>query len=75
LPYVKQTGAESARTPTYCQAVVKKVKAETTVPLIVKLSPNVADIVVFAKAAVEAGADVLTAVNTPESLGNRCRNK
>jgi len=67
-PHVKQTGAEIGQNPNILSEVVKKVKAETTVPLIVKLSPNVADIVVFAKAAVEAGADVLTAVNTLKAL-------
>lgn len=67
-PHVKQTGAEIGQNPNILSDVVKKVKAETTVPLIVKLSPNVADIVVFAKAAVEAGADVLTAVNTLKAL-------
>jgi len=67
-PHVKQTGAEIGQNPSILSDVVKKVKAETAVPLIVKLSPNVADIVVFAKAAVEAGADVLTAVNTLKAL-------
>lgn len=67
-PHVKQTGAEIGQNPSILSDVVKKVKAETTLPLIVKLSPNVADIVVFAKAAVKAGADVLTAVNTLKAL-------
>lgn len=67
-PHVKQTGAEIGQNPSILSDVVKKVKAETAVPLIVKLSPNVADIVVLAKAAVEAGADVLTAVNTLKAL-------
>jgi dihydroorotate dehydrogenase (NAD+) catalytic subunit len=37
-------------------------------PIIVKLSPNVSDITVPAKAAVEAGADALTAVNTLKAM-------
>jgi dihydroorotate dehydrogenase (NAD+) catalytic subunit len=36
--------------------------------LIVKLSPNVADITILAQAAVEAGADALTAVNTLKAI-------
>ncbi len=44
--------------------VVSSVKEKTTLPLIVKLSPNVTDITVTAKAAVKGGADVLSLVNT-----------
>ncbi|OIP95136.1 dihydroorotate dehydrogenase B catalytic subunit [Candidatus Wirthbacteria bacterium CG2_30_54_11] len=40
------------------------VKKKTSIPLIVKLSPNVTDIVPIAKAAVDAGADMIAAVNT-----------
>jgi dihydroorotate dehydrogenase (NAD+) catalytic subunit len=48
--------------------VVGKVKAAVGKHVIVKLSPNVADIAVTARAAVEAGADVLTAVNTLKAM-------
>jgi dihydroorotate dehydrogenase (NAD+) catalytic subunit len=44
------------------------VKAAVNKPLIVKLSPNVADITVIARAAVESGADALTAVNTLKAM-------
>lgn len=44
--------------------VTKAVKKVTRIPLIVKLSPNVTDIKVIAKAAEEAGADVISAINT-----------
>jgi len=44
--------------------VVGAARAETKLPLIVKLSPNVTDIVALARAAMEAGADVLSLVNT-----------
>jgi dihydroorotate dehydrogenase (NAD+) catalytic subunit len=47
---------------------VLQVKAAINKPLIVKLSPNVADIAVLARAAVEAGADALTAVNTLKAM-------
>jgi len=67
-PHVKQTGAEIGQNPEVLSEVVKKVKEEINVPLIVKLSPNVADITVFAKAAVEAGANAITAVNTLKAL-------
>ena len=67
-PHVKQTGAEIGQNPKLLSEVVEKVKAAVNKPLIVKLSPNVADITVIAQAAVEAGADALTAVNTLKAM-------
>lgn len=67
-PHVKQTGAEIGQSPTFLFEVIQKVKAVINKPLIVKLSPNVADITVLAKVAVEAGADALTAVNTLKAI-------
>jgi dihydroorotate dehydrogenase (NAD+) catalytic subunit len=67
-PHVKQTGAEIGQNPKILSEVVQQVKAAINVPLIVKLSPNVADITVPAKAAIEAGADALTAVNTLKAM-------
>jgi dihydroorotate dehydrogenase (NAD+) catalytic subunit len=67
-PHVKQTGAEIGQSPKFLSEVVEKVKAAINKPLIVKLSPNVADITVIARAAVEAGADALTAVNTLKAM-------
>lgn len=45
-------------------AVTKAVKAVTTKPVYIKLSPNVTDIVPIAKAAEDAGADGLSLINT-----------
>ena len=45
-------------------AVTRAVKAVTTKPIYIKLSPNVTDIVPIAKAAEEAGADGLSLINT-----------
>lgn len=67
-PHVKQTGAEIGQSPKVLSEVVEKVKAAINKPLIVKLSPNVADIAVLAQAAVQAGADALTAVNTLKAM-------
>lgn len=67
-PHVKQTGAEIGQSPKFLTEVVLQVKAAINKPLIVKLSPNVADIAVLARAAVEAGADALTAVNTLKAM-------
>ena len=52
------TSAESAA------AVTKAVKAVTTKPVFIKLSPNVTDIVAIAKACEKAGADGITLINT-----------
>ena len=67
-PHVKQTGAEIGQSPKLLAEVVEKVKASISKPLFVKLSPNVSEIATTAKAAVEAGADALTAVNTLKAL-------
>ncbi len=67
-PHVKQTGAEIGQNPKLLSDVVQMVKASISKPLIVKLSPNVADITVLAYAAIEAGADALTVVNTLKAM-------
>jgi dihydroorotate dehydrogenase (NAD+) catalytic subunit len=67
-PHVKQTGAEIGQDPNLLSEVVEKVKNAISKPLMVKLSPNVTDITTTAKAAVEAGADALTAVNTLKAM-------
>jgi dihydroorotate dehydrogenase (NAD+) catalytic subunit len=67
-PHVKQTGAEIGQSPKLLSEVVLKTKDAINKPLIVKLSPNVADITVLAQVAVEAGADALTVVNTVKAM-------
>lgn len=49
---------------TLAHQLVKEVKARTHLPLLVKLSPNVTDITVIARAIEDAGADALSAINT-----------
>jgi dihydroorotate dehydrogenase (NAD+) catalytic subunit len=67
-PHVKYTGSEIGANPKLLTDVVCKVKAEITKPLIIKLSPNVTDITETAKAAVKAGADALTVINTVRAM-------
>jgi dihydroorotate dehydrogenase (NAD+) catalytic subunit len=67
-PHVKKTGSEIGQNPRLLAQVVAKVKAATQKTIIVKLSPNVADIAVIAKNAVKAGADALTAINTLKAM-------
>jgi len=53
-----------AQDPEATSRVVQKVKAQATVPVIAKLSPNVTDIRSIAQAAQDAGADGVSLVNT-----------
>ena len=50
--------------PMYTVVVTRAVKAVTTKPVIIKLSPNVTDIVSIAKACEDAGADGISLINT-----------
>ncbi len=63
-PNVKHGGIAFGTDPKILSEAVKKVRAATTKPLIVKLSPNVTDITVMARAAEENGADALSLINT-----------
>lgn len=63
-PNVKKGGACPAQDPGHTARLVKRVKEAIRKPLIVKLSPNAADIVGVAMAAQDAGADALSLVNT-----------
>jgi len=67
-PHVQFTGSEIGQNPKLLAQVVEKVKATINKPVIVKLTPNITDIAVSAKAAVKAGADALTAVNTLKAM-------
>ncbi len=63
-PNVHGGGMSFGTSPEAAAEVVKAVKAVTTKPVIVKLSPNVTDIVAIAKACEEAGADGISLINT-----------
>jgi dihydroorotate dehydrogenase (NAD+) catalytic subunit len=67
-PHVKETGAEIGQNPNVLSEVVYRVKKAVKKPVFVKLSPNVTDIVEVAVAAVKAGADALTAINTVRAM-------
>lgn len=53
-----------AASPYVSAQVTRRIKSNTDIPLIVKLSPNVEDIVTVAQAVVEAGADGISAINS-----------
>jgi len=63
-PNVVKGGLVFGNNPQALGALTKKVRAATPLPLIVKLSPNVTDIVSCARAAVDGGADILSLINT-----------
>ncbi|SFA73143.1 dihydroorotate dehydrogenase [Selenomonas ruminantium] len=63
-PNVKEGGIVFGTDPKAAAAVVKEAKAYTKKPVILKLSPNVTDIVTMAKAVEDAGADIISLINT-----------
>jgi len=63
-PNVIKGGLIFGNNPQVLGALVKRVRAVTSLPLVVKLSPNVTDITATAQAAVDNGADILSLINT-----------
>ena len=63
-PNVQGGGMAFGTDPTTAYNLVKEVKKVSTKPIIVKLSPNVTDIVLMAKAVESAGADAISLINT-----------
>lgn len=63
-PNVKEGGIAFGTNCESASAVVRQVKNNTDLPVIVKLSPNVTDIVAMAQAVEDAGADAISLINT-----------
>ncbi len=63
-PNVKEGGIAFGQNANSVEAITREVKAHTTKPIIMKLSPNVTDITETAKAAQAGGADALSLINT-----------
>lgn len=63
-PNLEHGGLEIGADPVQLGSLVADLKRATRHPLIVKLTPNVADIATLARVATEAGADALTVANT-----------
>lgn len=63
-PNVKEGGIAFGQDPKAVEAITREVKKYAKQPVIMKLSPNVTDITVMAKAAEAGGADVLSMINT-----------
>ena len=63
-PNVKEGGIAFGQDPKAVEAITKAVKAKAAQPVVMKLSPNVTDIRVMAKAAEAGGADAISLINT-----------
>lgn len=63
-PNVKEGGIAFGQDPKAVEAITREVKKYARQPVIMKLSPNVTDITVMAKAAEAGGADALSLINT-----------
>jgi dihydroorotate dehydrogenase (NAD+) catalytic subunit len=63
-PNVKKGGMVWGTDAKATYKIISSIRKATTLPLIVKLTPNVTDIKIIAQAAEEAGADALSLINT-----------
>ena len=63
-PNVKEGGIAFGQDPKAVEAITRECKKRAKQPVIMKLSPNVTDITVMAKAAEAGGADALSLINT-----------
>jgi len=67
-PNIKGGGAEFGANPESAAEVTATVKASTSLPVLVKLTPNTTDIAEVAKAVAEAGADAISLINTLKGM-------
>jgi dihydroorotate dehydrogenase (NAD+) catalytic subunit len=67
-PNIKAGGAEFGAKPETAAEVTTTVKAATSLPVLVKLTPNTTDIAKVAKAVAEAGADAISLINTLKGM-------
>lgn len=68
-PNVKKGGLTFGTQPDVINRLTKKIKEVATIPIYVKLTPNVTDITEVAKAAEDGGADGLSMINTVLGMG------
>ncbi len=74
-PNIKKGGQEFGTQPQVARDLVRACRAATTLPLWVKLTPNITDIVALAAAVVEGGADGLSVINTITAMGVDIRTR
>src|ERR1700722_241144 len=61
-------GSAVGQVPEYCQQITEWVKEAARTPVIVKLTPNVTDVIYPARAAKKGGADAVSLINTINSI-------
>ncbi len=74
-PNVKKGGVAFGTDPAMAAAVTSAVKKKADVPVMVKLSPNVSDITLIARAVEAAGADSISLINTLIGMGINLKTK
>ena len=67
-PNVQAGGAEFGTNPASAAKVTAAVRAATSLPIIVKLTPNTSEIAAIARAVADAGADSISLINTLKSM-------
>jgi len=67
-PNVSKGGMHFGADPSAASEITSAVKGATTLPVMVKLSPNVTDIVAIAQAVEKAGADAVSLINTVSAM-------
>lgn len=74
-PNARRGGMEFGQEPETAAAVTSATVRGTALPVIVKLTPNVTDIVAVARAVVDAGADAVTLINTLQAMAVDTRTR
>jgi dihydroorotate dehydrogenase (NAD+) catalytic subunit len=74
-PNVKAGGLEYGTDPDVAGRLVESCRRATSLPLLVKLTPNVTDVVALARACVRAGADGLSIINTVSAMAVDARRR
>lgn len=74
-PNISAGGAEFGGTPDTAAAVTTAVKKATSLPILVKLTPNTGDIVAVAVAVADAGADSISLINTLKGMAIDVRTR
>ena len=67
-PHAKHYGLEIGSEPKNVKKITNEVKQITKIPIFVKLSPNVTNIIKLAQSAQEGGADAIVAINTVKAM-------
>jgi dihydroorotate dehydrogenase (NAD+) catalytic subunit len=74
-PNVKAGGLEYGTDPEVAGRLVESCRKATRLPLLVKLTPNITDVVALARACVQAGADGLSIINTVSAMAVDARRR